>query len=72
MVFRDKEGNFILERVVMVCIFAVILFIAVCMAIFPIYKVWQQRLEGQAMLAHAQSISCGLLLVKKPWLWNVV
>ena len=29
--------------------------IGFCMWLFPVYGVWQQRLEGQAILAHAQS-----------------
>jgi regulator of protease activity HflC (stomatin/prohibitin superfamily) len=32
----------------------IILLSAFCMWVFPVYAVWQQRLAGQAMLAHAE------------------
>ncbi len=40
---------------VILVIVGIIVLIAICMLIIPIYGVWQQRLAGQGILAHAQA-----------------
>jgi len=42
-------------KVAIVIALVVIVLIGFCMWLFPVYNVWQQRLAGQSVLAHAQS-----------------
>ncbi len=55
MIFTDQHGEPIMERIVL-AIAVVIIFLTIAgMVGCPQYKVYEQRLEGQALLAHAQS-----------------
>lgn len=48
-----NKGQSVLLGVVLILVG--ILVIAACMWIFPIYSVWQQKMVGQGILAHAQA-----------------
>jgi regulator of protease activity HflC (stomatin/prohibitin superfamily) len=53
--FTDKNGEMVWGSVVAVAATVLILGIGSCMAFGPTYNVYEQKMQGQAILAHAQS-----------------
>jgi regulator of protease activity HflC (stomatin/prohibitin superfamily) len=53
--FRDKNGDIDYVKVNIAWALVLIFLVGACMAVFPVYGVWQQKLAGQGILAHAQA-----------------
>lgn len=53
--FTDKNGDLSVVRIIAAVMFALFTGVGGCMAIGPTYNVYEQKMAGQAILAHAQS-----------------
>lgn len=51
---RKAEINKRVVKVIALGIGALLLFVALCMCVFPIYNVWSSQMSGKAMFAHAE------------------